>query len=57
MGIKKDVEKLIKDLNYHGCKNCKNQIETLRSCEWAESGGDGHLHFMCPMWEEKDDRN
>lgn len=49
----KDIEKLEKKLNYKGCKNCKNQIEPFRSCEWAEKGGDGHIHFICPKWERR----
>lgn len=49
----KDIEKLEKKLNYKGCKNCKNQIAPLRSCEWAEKGGDGQIHFICPRWERR----
>lgn len=48
-----DVKKLIKEMNYKGCKNCANQISSLRMCEWAELGGDGQLHFICPRWEER----
>lgn len=51
---KKDVDKMAKKLNYQGCKNCEHQISPLRMCEWAENGGDGHLHFICPMWREKE---
>ena len=47
-------KKLEKDLGYKGCKNCTNQIEPLRMCEWAEHGGDGRLHLICPRWEKKD---
>jgi len=38
---------------YNGCKNCKHQIEPLRMCEWAETGGDGRMHLVCPKWEFK----
>lgn len=38
---------------YHGCRNCKHQIDVLRTCEWLESGGDGQLHIICPRWEKK----
>ena len=48
------VKKVEKKLGYKGCKNCVNQIEPLRMCEWAEQGGDGHLHLLCPRWEKKD---
>ena len=48
----KEVQKLIKQLGYKGCKNCKHQIASLRRCEWAEQGGDGHLHFICPRWDK-----
>ena len=43
-----------KRMGYNGCKNCKNQIEPLRTCEWNEHGGDGHLHLICPKWEKKE---
>lgn len=36
---------------YNGCNNCKNQIGPLRMCEWAERGGDGLVHIICPKWE------
>lgn len=55
MEFSKQVKKLEKDLGYKGCKNCINQIEPLRRCEWAERGGDGHLHFICPKWEKVQD--
>lgn len=38
---------------YNGCKNCSHQIEPLRMCEWAENGGDGRIHLVCPKWEFK----
>ena len=47
----KEVEKLVKKIDYKGCRNCKKKIEPLRMCEWAERGGDGHIHLICPMWE------
>lgn len=46
----KEVEKQIKQLGYKGCKNCQHQIAPLRMCDWAEQGGDGHLHLICPKW-------
>ena len=36
------------------CNNCANQIEPLRMCKWAEQGGDGVVHYICPKWERKD---
>ncbi len=53
MTFSEQIKKLEKDLNYKGCKNCINQIEPLRSCEWAEKGGDGHIHLLCPHWSKK----
>jgi hypothetical protein len=50
-----EVQKQIKQLDYKGCKNCQYQIEPLRMCEWAEQGGDGHIHFICPMWDKKEE--
>lgn len=49
----KDLTKLAGDMGYKGCKNCKYQVEPLRMCEWAEKGGDGHVHFICPKWEKE----
>ena len=40
---------------YEGCRNCKYQISPLRSCEWAESGGNVHVSMFCPRWENRDD--
>lgn len=51
----KVVKKRIKEIGYKGCRNCANQIEPLRMCEWAERGGDGALHFICPRWERRTD--
>lgn len=50
----KEVEKLIKKIGYKGCMNCIYQIEPLRMCEWAERGGDGQIHFICPKWDKKE---
>lgn len=50
----KEVQKYIKSIDYNGCKNCQHQIAPLRMCEWAEQGGDGKLHFICPMWDKKE---
>ena len=49
----KEIQKLIKRLDYKGCKNCAFQIEPLRMCEWAERGGDERIHFLCPKWNHK----
>ncbi len=49
---KKMLQKLIDSINYNGCRNCKNQISPLRMCEWAEQGGDGQIHFICPKWNK-----
>lgn len=51
----KQLEKLKKEIKYKGCRNCKHQIDYLRSCEWLERGGDGRVHLICPKWEEKDE--
>jgi hypothetical protein len=48
-------EKLIKEMGYNGCRNCKHQIEPLRTCEWHEHGGMGVvLHLICPRWEKRE---
>lgn len=47
------VEKRKKELGYKGCRNCKHQIEPLKTCEWMERGGDGRIHFICPRWEKR----
>jgi len=54
---KKDLAKLAEKAgfeDYKGCRNCANQIEPYRMCEWAEKGGDGHVHFICPRWEKRE---
>ena len=56
MGFTEQQKKLEKQLGYQGCKNCQNQIAPLRMCEWAESGGDGHLHLICPKWIKRESR-
>lgn len=48
----KELQKLIKNIDYKGCKNCKHQIAPLRMCKWAEQGGDGQIHLICPMWDK-----
>lgn len=48
----KEIQKLIKQLGYKGCKNCHHQISPLRSCKWGEQGGDGRIHFICPKWNK-----
>lgn len=45
----------IKEIGYKGCRNCTHQIETLRTCEWNEKGGDRQLHLICPRWERRED--
>ena len=50
----KELQNRIK--NYDGCKNCKHQIEPFRMCEWAEHGGDGRVHLICPMWDKTEVR-
>lgn len=52
----KEINRLIKKLDYKGCKNCVNKIEPLRMCEWAEQGGDERLHIICPRWEKKNEK-
>lgn len=47
------TEELAKEIDYKGCRNCEHQIELLRMCEWAERGGDGIVHIICPMWEKR----
>lgn len=48
----KELQKLIENIGYKGCKNCKNQISPLRACTWLEQGGDGQIHFICPKWDK-----
>ncbi len=47
-------EKQMKKLGYKGCRNCKHQINVLRTCEWLESGGDGIVHLICPKWDKRE---
>ena len=47
------IKELAKQMGYKGCRNCKHQIAPLRSCKWAERGGDGIVHIICPMWEKR----
>ena len=47
------IDELKKEIDYHGCTNCKYQIEPLRACEWLEHGGDGVVHILCPKWEKR----
>ena len=53
----KELQKLIKQTGYEGCQNCQHQIEPLRSCEWMEQGGDGHIHIICPKWDRRVRKN
>lgn len=50
----KEVKKLAKQIGYNGCKNCQHQIAPLRMCYWAEQGGDGRIHLICPRWDKKE---
>ena len=50
----KMIEKRKRELGYKGCRNCTHQIDVLRMCEWAEHGGDGVIHLICPKWEKKE---
>ena len=56
-GCEAYIEKQKKKLGYKGCRNCVRQLDHGRMCEWAERGGDGQLHFICPMWVKKVDGN
>ena len=52
------IEKeFVKNTGYEGCRNCKYQIAPLRACEWAEQGGDGIVHIICPKWEKRSKTN
>jgi len=48
------VQEMIKETGYNGCKNCQYQIAPLRMCEWAEQGGDGRIHLICPKWDKRE---
>ena len=50
----KETQNLIRQLGYKGCKNCIHQIDILRMCKWAEQGGDGRIHIICPNWSKKE---
>lgn len=50
-------DKRKKELGYKGCRNCKNQIDVLRTCKWLEQGGDGAVHLICPRWEKRGDND
>jgi hypothetical protein len=52
----REMQSLIKQLGYKGCRNCQNQLEPLRMCKWAEDGGDGQIHLLCPKWNKKNKR-
>lgn len=47
-------EEFMKEIGYEGCRNCEHQISPLRACRWAESGGDGKIHIICPMWKRRE---
>ena len=48
--------RMVKKLDYKGCRNCTQQLEPMRMCEWAEHGGDGQIHLICPRWEKKENK-
>ena len=48
----KELRKHIDRIGYKGCKNCKHKISPLRMCKWAEQGGDGQIHLVCPKWDK-----
>lgn len=48
----KELLRFIDKVGYKGCNNCKYQIAPLRACKWAEQGGDGRIHFICPKWDK-----
>lgn len=50
-------KEFVKNTGYEGCRNCEHQIEPLRMCEWAERGGDGTVHIICPMWDKRRETN
>jgi hypothetical protein len=50
----KTLETLKRKIGYKGCRNCANQIDVLRTCEWMERGGDKVLHLICPRWVRKE---
>ena len=41
-------------IEYKGCRNCKYQIEPLRTCEWFETVEHKEIWLKCPRWEPKD---
>jgi hypothetical protein len=51
----KMLEKRKRELGYKGCRNYMYQIDILRTCKWAEHGGDGSLHLICPRWNKKEE--
>lgn len=50
-------KEFVKNTGYEGCRNCEHQIEPLRMCKWAEQGGDGIVHIICPEWEKRSKTN
>ena len=26
----------------------------IKKSEWAENGGEGHVHLLCPKWDKKE---
>lgn len=50
----KEIQNLINNIGYEGCKNCQHQIAPLRKCYWSEQGGDGIVHLICPKWDKRD---
>ena len=56
MSITKDLNQRLKQLDYKGCYNCKYATKSKQMCDWGVNGGDGHLHFICPEWEKKENK-
>ena len=48
-------EKFKKQTGYNGCRNCKHQIDVLRTCKWHETTDHNTLHLICPRWEKRDE--
>lgn len=50
----KSIAERKREMGYNGCHNCLHQIAPLRMCYWAEHGGDGIIHMICPKWDKKE---
>lgn len=47
-------EKMINDGEYNGCRNCRNQPEPMKMCEWGKKRQ--RVELICSRWEKKDGR-